>query len=479
MTDRWKPSRKHQKQYPHFDKPLSLGELADIANDPQRVAANAFFPFIQFKKSWIPFRADGTQKPKERLIRFACRRDSAIFSRYRAFLSDLYEAQLEARDISDSVLAYRRIPLSPDSRGGKCNIHFAKEAFESIQGLETCCAVVMDISKYFDNIDHERLKLCWAGLLSCPSLPDDHYAVFKALTQYRWVERDQAYLALEFERRKSGFKVPKGLKQLCAPIKFRERIAAAGLIQINENNYGIPQGAPLSDVLANLYLLQFDIEISAWVKRQGGVYRRYSDDILMVLPGGFEEGQAAFQFASRAIKGYGPELEIKKEKTSIVRYFPLAKGQGFECMNDSKGKNGLEYLGFRFDGRRVYLRDSTVSRYYRKMTFYCRLEAIGLVKRFPGKSLEFLQGKVNIEEIDKKYGRVEGFDPKNARKWTFWTYARRAGEIFGDMGRPIVKQVRGYRAFLRSQMAIEINRQFVRRGAHFKPDNLQSKKCFR
>ena len=164
MSNRWEPNTKHQKQYPHFDAPLPLKELADIANEPKRVEANSFFPFLQFKRSWVPFRADGYRDPKERLIRFASRRDSAIFSRYRALLSDLYEAHLKTAGVDDAVIAYRRIPLSPGSPRGKCNIHFAKETFESIQSLGTCCAVVMDISKYFENIDHQQLKSCWAQL---------------------------------------------------------------------------------------------------------------------------------------------------------------------------------------------------------------------------------------------------------------------------------------------------------------------------
>ena len=465
MTDRWEPTRKNQKQYSHFDKPLSLRELSDIANSPQRVAENAFFPFLEFKKSWIPFRADGHRKPKDRLIRFASRRDSAIFSRYRELLSDLYEERLRATGLNDAVIAYRRIPLKPDSARGKCNIYFAKEAFEAIQALGTCCAVVTDISKYFEHIDHQLLKECWQELLSEPTLPDDHYAVFKALTQYRWVDRRQALSALGFARSDGRLLIPAGKlpRQLCGPSEFREKIAGAGLIQKNENGYGIPQGAPLSDVLANLYLLEFDTKLSNWAQSRGGYYRRYSDDILIVLPGGLEEGSEAFDLAAQHIQRFGEKLEIKAEKTAIVRYFPATAGLAFESDPGCKSRNGLEYLGFRFDGQRVYLRDSTVSRLYRKMTFYCRREAKALVKRYPGQPVSFIRKRVNIEEIDKKYGRVEGFDPQNARKWTFWTYARRASEIFGPLGRPILKQVRNYRSFLRRTMEAEIEQQHARR----------------
>lgn len=461
MSAQWEPTSKHQKQYPHFDAPLSRQMLSGIANDPAQVAANAFFPFLQFKKSWIPFRADGYRDPKERLIRFASRRDSVIFSRYRSLLSDLYEDCLKSAGLDESVIAYRQIPVNQDSWRGKCNIHFAKEAFESIQELENCCAVVMDISKYFENIDHDRLKQCWAGLLSEPRLPKDHYAVYNALTQHRWVDRFEVLKALGYvdsdgHRMVSEKDMP---KQLCTPQEFREKIVNASLIQKNDHGCGIPQGAPLSDVLANLYLLEFDTQLAEWVGKRDGVYRRYSDDIFIVIPGGFKQGQEAFEFASSRITTFGKRLKIKKEKTSIVRYFSRPEGLQHECLSGSKGKNGLEYLGFRFDGKQVYLRDSTVSRFFRKMKLYCRREAIGLIKRYPEKSLDYILSKVNVDEISKRYGKVEAFDPHDTTTWTFWTYARRSSDVFGDMGRPIMNQVSGYRKFIQRCMDAELSRR--------------------
>ncbi|HEX8015252.1 MAG TPA: reverse transcriptase domain-containing protein, partial [Flavobacterium sp.] len=46
---------------------------------------------------------------------------------------------------------------------------------------------------------------------------------------------------------------------------------------------GIPQGLPISAVLANLYLFDFDLDIvNRWVKPHNVYYRRYSDDIFIV-----------------------------------------------------------------------------------------------------------------------------------------------------------------------------------------------------
>ena len=193
----WVPSRRDQKQYPHFDAPLTLSELARIANDPDAVASNNFYPFLRYEDVYRLFRPK-RKAPKSREIRFGTRRDAAIFSRYRFELSPLYEAELERLGISECVLAYRRIPIGSGSAAGKCNIHHAKEAFDQIRDLQSCCAVVMDISSYFENLDHDPIKRLWCRLLGVSSLPDDHYSVFKAITRYHVVDSRRAYEALGY-----------------------------------------------------------------------------------------------------------------------------------------------------------------------------------------------------------------------------------------------------------------------------------------
>jgi len=469
MIQQWEPEAKHIKQYPHFDAPIDLHQAIKLANSPELVARNPFFPFLQYKKSWVPFRGDGKSTPKDRLIRYACRRDSIIFSRYRHLLSDLYEERLKQLGIDRSVIAYRTIPVSEKNPRGKCNIHFAKEAFEEIKKLGSCCAVVMDISKYFENIDHSLLKEKWYQLLGKSALPDDHFAVFKAITRYAVVDRKKALQALGYLDADGRRKDPgAGLcKQLCNGEEFREKIAGGGkgghsLIERNSNPYGIPQGAPLSDVLANLYLIGFDAKVLEWVERKGGFYRRYSDDLLVVIPGGESEAKNVFSFVSDEIRRHGNELRIKSDKTSVVCFTSSGGRLIYSIPHGAKTSNGLEYLGFRFDGRRVYLRDSTVSRFYRKLTYFIRREIISLIKRYPGKSLDFLKDQIDIGHLEQKYGRVQDFDSSDPKGWTFWTYAQRASRVFGSDGGAIIKQVRSYRSFFRRQAMAELSQQYER-----------------
>lgn len=469
MIQQWEPEAKHLKQYPHFDAPIDRHQAIELANSPETVARNPFFPFLEYKKSWVPFRGDGRSTPKDRLIRYACRRDSIIFSRYRHLLSDLYEERLKQLGLDASVIAYRKIPVSDKDPGGKCNIHFAKEAFEEIEKLGTCCAVVMDISKYFENIDHQLLKEKWCQLLGESSLPDDHFAVFKAITRYAVVDRKEVlealgYLNADGRRQDPGARLP---KQLCDGEEFRDKIAGGGkgghsLIKRNSHPYGIPQGAPLSDVLANLYLIDFDAKVLEWVEQMGGFYRRYSDDLLVVIPGGESEAKSVFSFVSDEIRRHGDELRIKPEKTSVVCFESSGWRLTYWIPPGARSSNGLEYLGFRFDGARVYLRDSTVSRFYRKLTYFIRREIISLIKRYPGKSLDFLTTKIDIGRLERKYGRVQNFDSSNPNGWTFWTYAQRASRVFGAEGSAIIKQVRSYRDYFRRKAMAELNRQYER-----------------
>ncbi|MEQ9567367.1 MAG: hypothetical protein RLN85_16390, partial [Pseudomonadales bacterium] len=244
-----------------------MDELNAIVTDPERVRKNAFLPLIQFVQRYQPFRDEGEKpKKKERIIRYASRRDSAIFTYYRTILAHEYEQRLIELGISDIPTAYRKIPIANGVTGGKCNIDFAVDFVRAIQSFDHCMVFALDISKYFESIDHARLYKCWCELINVDKLPPDHVAVFKAVTKYHFVDKISAYERLGFfgaKTRKNGKTAPGYLvppnrmpMQLCTPAEFREKVAE--LIEQNTNKHGIPQGAPISDLLANLYLLDFD-----------------------------------------------------------------------------------------------------------------------------------------------------------------------------------------------------------------------------
>ncbi len=471
----WRLEEKHLKKYPHFDKFLPLHEIERIVSAPELVRQNAFFPFLRYSEEWQPFRS-GTEKPKKkkRPIRYASRRDALIFAYYRHLLSERYEKILREYGIEDCPIAYRKIPAS-DGTHGKCNIDFAHDAFQQVRALGNCCAVTLDISSYFECIDHGCLREIWCRLLGVGHLPPDHAAVFKAITRYAVVDRDSAYERLGFIGMKqkadgrflNGFLVPfkKMPMQLCSPREFREKICGksadySSLIEVNEKPYGIPQGAPISDLLANIYLLDFDLLMAVYVRERGGVYYRYSDDILILVPGDESAGRNTVKFAVDQIQSFGDKLVIKDEKTSLVKFEVTVDGDlHWTFIEGKQGKNGLEYLGFRFDGSNVYIRESTLSRLHRKITFAARREARAFVKRYNGKDLNFLIDHFNFREFERRFGRVEDFENASEyRQWTFWTYARRAAKIFDQSGRLIIKQLRNHKKFIRKTIEGELRK---------------------
>lgn len=80
-------------------------------------------------------------------------------------LMEKYEAKLAELKISDCPIAYRQVVKNPGSNTGKCNIDFAKDAFDEVKSLGDCVAIALDIKGYFDNLDHGLIKQLWLELL--------------------------------------------------------------------------------------------------------------------------------------------------------------------------------------------------------------------------------------------------------------------------------------------------------------------------
>jgi hypothetical protein len=478
--DGWRLNAHELKRYPHFDPFISADAAVKYATDETKVSRHTFYPFMRFVQRWTRFAPKGQSgKPKQRELRYAARRDAYIFSYYRWQLSALYEQALKKHAIDDCVLAYRRI-TDTASASGKCNIHFARDAFAKIAAHPTCCVIALDISRFFESLDHQLLKQHWCRLLGKKRLPPDHFAVFKAITQYSVVDKEQVFERLGHYGPKrttkngkiiSGYLTPfdKIPTQLCRGKEFRNKIGGGGgksIIQRHYKPYGIPQGAPISDLLANLYLFDFDVEANRRAKAVGGSYYRYSDDILFILP--ISPARAiAFESDTRAaIAKFGSKLEIKDEKSSIVSYSPDGSLQKCSLvMGDKSCKQGIEYLGFRFSGKRIYIRNRTLQGLYRKMVRAARREANALARQYPTKDAAYIGAKFNRESFIKRFSKVENFKdrPDDYKSWTFWTYAVRAEKIFGKIGAPVTRQLRRLREIANNKIDREIVRAIERR----------------
>lgn len=484
MSEDWKPKF---KWYPHFDRFLPEEEILKIVRCKTAVTKNAFFPFLLYYETKMKF---GRTKGKPRPIRYASRRDSYIYAYYRHLLSLKYEETLTTLGISDCVIAYRKIPVADGKKSGKCNIHFAREAFKEIESRKSCYAVALDISGFFDSIDHQNLKNIWCRLMGVNDLEEDHAAVFKSITQYADVDYMEALKVLGYygdvkikDVEKQGFLFEKKTMQmqLCSPKDFKEKICGKNgkyknLINKDKNRTcGIPQGSTMSDILANMSLLDFDLKIQRLAEAHESYYRRYSDDILIICPKDPEVLNKIISSIKEEITMSGKELKIKDEKTLIKEF--THKDEKLYCrFLDSpdypdqaqpplKNKS-FEYLGFSYDGKTVLLKNGTISRYYQKMTFGIRSLASELVDRYPNKPPEELFILAKISQVLEKYGRIDEFgmtESNEYKDWTFWTYAKRSAVVMKDFDNKILHQVRNYKKQVVRLLKTEIGKAYTRK----------------
>ena len=326
----------------HFDTPLSHFDCRQLVTDPAAVSRHPFYPFIRLDIVRNKFQRLGPGKIKRskkvRDIRYAAHADAAIYAYYNFLLSERYELQLKALNLSENVTAFRAL--------AKSNVDFAQEAFDWINSHRPCIALGFDVKDFFGSLDHALLKESWASLIEASSLPSDHYAVFKSLTKHASVGLLAARDALNLSRA-SLERIPR----LCEPSQFREAIRGANLIHVNSNGHGIPQGSPISAALSNIYMLSFDVKLKTLIESKGGLYRRYCDDILVAVP------NRDVALISELIEEALGELKLTMQHAKTVKCH-FAEG---------KSDVPLPYLGLVFDGTQTFLRASGVTRFYVKM----------------------------------------------------------------------------------------------------------------
>lgn len=403
-----------QRRYLHFDQPVGEKLASTVAMSPARVARHSFFPFLAsyIITSKVKYNSNcGSFKSEEkrRHILYASHVDSHIYARYAEQLSSAYEKELTKRGLEDCVLAFRSL--------GKSNIHFARDAFVAISSFRNCSVVALDVTKFFDRLDHDYLKKMWRVLMGTSSLPKDHYAVYRSLTKYASVDKKDAFSALGISPRnpRRG-----GRRKLCEVSVFRDKIRDGGLLETNKKRSGIPQGSPISAVLSNIYMLDFDRICKSLVDDVGGKYYRYCDDILLITPN--SNSNTIAKNVETEIKKI--KLEVNTDKTE-KRYF-------YSTPSGTKSDKPLQYLGFTFDGERTLIRSASLSRYSRKMK-----RGVRLAKRTRDKHNKT---RINAGQATRSiykrqlYGRYSHLGNRN-----FVRYGYRAAEIMGssDIGRQL------------------------------------------
>ena len=275
--------------------------------------------------------------------------------------------------------------------------------------------LAFDVTGFFDNLDHGLLKKRLKALLRVTELTDDWHKVFRAITRFHFVDLAELKAHPVFGPRIKG-----GTHDRIAAV---EDLKAAG-ITFHANpelakGYlrGIPQGTPISAAASNLYMLEFDVSARAYCDKLDAFYRRYSDDILIIckpIDASAIEAEIMRLLANE-------KLEISPHKTERTLYNVGAAV--------TRATKAAQYLGFTFREAGPAIRESSLSRQWRKMQ---------RAMRRARKSAEWRQragksGMVYRKKLYKRFAYITVHDGTSSRILrNFSSYGRRSAKAFGS-----------------------------------------------
>lgn len=395
------------KRYKHIDKRLSFNKVKKYVMNPEKIAKHSFLPFLHYKLifekflGYSYFNNGENKKIKERDIYYAAHMDSYIYRYYADKLNDLYNDFTAKNGIDEVATAYR------NNKPGKSNINHAAEVIAKINSYKSALIIVGDFTSFFDELDHSLLKERLQKVLAKSVLPTDWYNIFRSITKFGYLEKEslensQSELVKKdkdsfsyFEKIKDFWKYKKGIK-----------------VKRNTNNYGIPQGNALSGILANIYSIDFDFNLLKLANEYNGIYRRYSDDFILVL----DAPDLEIDTITDKILLWADNNKIKLQPDK-TKQFKLVEGK--ICTLDLIPAS-IDYLGFKFDGHNVKMREKSIYKFYRN--------ARKLI--FKSKKLQEKLGLSKIPNRYKIYALYTDFGYSNKYPSNFISYAKRSQKIF-------------------------------------------------
>lgn len=404
------------RRYRHFDHPVGES-FARKVTSPSFVCTHSFSPLIHYFKEEKRYkRRDHKTRVKARPIMYASHRDACILSYYSSLLTDLLEEEYAQSGVGESAVAYRSL--------GKANYHFAAEVFAFAKENAPVAILAYDVTGFFDNLDHRLLKRQLRSILRCQNLPDDWYKVFRYITRFSYVTVDDLK-AVPSIAKSMETDYERGPIATIATVKAEK-------VEIRRNPKalaGIPQGTPISAALSNLYMLEFDKALKQFCDDVGGIYRRYSDDILLVC------AETHAVDAERMVVSMLSDLrlEISKDKTEITRFDVTADAPLSE--------RAAQYLGFNLYPDGPGIRPSSLSRQWRKMRRSLRRTA----KVAAAAISKGAATKVYTKRLRRR------FTPLAFRN--FSSYARRSARVFGG-DEKITQQVRRFEKEVERQLRL-------------------------
>lgn len=419
------------RRYRHFDLPVNEVFAHKVMN-PDMVSRHIFLPLIHYTKTETRYKKcpkTGTRTivQKERPIKYASHRDACILSYYAHQINQALDARYKEKDISDNVIAYRALGLT--------NYNFAAEAMSFARAEAPVVILAFDITSFFDTLDHTLLKRRLKSLLGVQELTDDWQKVFRFITRFHYVDLNELKAHPVF-----GARLREKSRDRIASV---EEMKAKGVVfhanprVTKDHRQGIPQGTPISAAASNLYMMEFDVAAQACCNQAGALYRRYSDDILIICKPDY--AQAIETEIMRLIAA--EKLEIAQHKTEKTWF---EKGQSIP-----RTTKAAQYLGFTFDETGAAIRESSLARQWRKMK-----QAIRRAKKSAQwRATAGLPSKVHTKKLYRRFSHIKINEVGGLRTLrNFSSYGRRSAEAFGT-DEKITRQVRRFERAAQREIA--------------------------
>lgn len=385
--------KKVNKRYLHIDFPLSKKESYNYFNSleiEENICQHRFLPFIHFN---IVFKKhpNKTHKynVKNRNIELSSHHDAGIYAYMADKLNDYYDRYVQNQGTSEVAVAYR-------TGKGISNITVAKEVFDYIDCTGDCWVMKGDFNSFFDNLNHCILNKNVMKVLNLRS--EDlkirtWKRILKNIERYSWIDQEKL-----IERMlENGIEINKRKYSYFYSQKEYGDFIKENLDLLNKNKKkGIPQGTGISAVLANVYMTNFDSEVSQLVNKLKGIYRRYSDDFIIVIPKNklselkFKElTYDIIELSSNEVK-----LTIEKNKTKVFRVH-----HGIVTDIKNKKETALDYLGFVLQNNTISIRPKSIYKFNYRGKRSVKAANVSL------KMFNFLQENNNFDDVNDSSAR--------------------------------------------------------------------------